>query len=457
MTGSDEPVAAPRLELREILRRLKGDGLGAKLARGGMTSLTVTASGMVVSFFVQILLARTLGGGEYGIYAYVLSWMNILLYVAKFGFDNASLRFTSAYIATEDHALLRGYLRVSQSTAVLIALVLSGLGLVVLEVIGGRLEPSLRGSFYALSALLPVTAILLIKGDILQGLQRIARSQAPHMLLRPLLLGAGFLAVATAGWRQLRSSDALWINVAASIVALLVASVWLARDLPRGLRSVRPRYQVRTWFKVAGSIFGINVFQIVLSQQADVFIVGTIQGTASAGVYAAASQLALPMAMGMEAVLFIGAPIIAELHAQGNRAELQRLVRLTGWASIFLAVPVFLAFVGLGPWALSIYGESFASGYPVLIVLGLNNMVTAGGGALGGWMITMMGYERKGLRIVAAGAMVNIVLTVALVPILGMLGAALGTLIATALRLALLTWLLKREVGVMIIPSLRRR
>ena len=91
-----------------LLKRLQGTGVGARLVRGAVSASAASIIGMALSFTCQVLVARLTGKDEYGVYAYVLSWLNIIVFYAKFGIDNAAVRFMSQYRATEAWSTCEG-------------------------------------------------------------------------------------------------------------------------------------------------------------------------------------------------------------------------------------------------------------------------------------------------------------------------------------------------------------
>ena len=76
--------------------RLSSGDLSRLIVRGGAWSLLISASGAALSLGVHLVLARVLGGEEYGRYVFALAWMNVLLLVGKFELDTASVRFVGA-------------------------------------------------------------------------------------------------------------------------------------------------------------------------------------------------------------------------------------------------------------------------------------------------------------------------------------------------------------------------
>ena len=82
-----------------------------RLARGGGSVMALNVAGMAQALLLQVVLARLLGHEGYGQFAYVMAWINILVYVAVMGHDSLVMRSVAAYHARQEWALLAGTLR----------------------------------------------------------------------------------------------------------------------------------------------------------------------------------------------------------------------------------------------------------------------------------------------------------------------------------------------------------
>jgi O-antigen/teichoic acid export membrane protein len=148
------------------------------------------------------------------------------------------------------------------------------------------------------------------------------------------------------------------------------------------------------------------------------------------------------------AVSFIGAPAIATAHARGDRVDLERVARHFSRLNLTFALPLAIVLVVAGERLLRLFGPDFVAGYWPLAMLVVVQLLSAGLGVQGGFLLTMTGRERMAGRIVAIGAVVNLLLTVVLTPTIGITGTALATLAATVLRIGWVVAAVRRELGV---------
>ena len=422
--------------------------IGGALAHGAVRSLAVSVAGTGVSFAVQILLARQLGATNYGVYLYVLAWMNMGVLFAKMELDSCAVRFVGAYGGTGQWSLLRGFLTYSTRVVTVASVVLPGVAAAVIWAVRSHIEPNRAAALLAACALVPVGTLIAHGGGILQGFRRVVASQAPSLLLRPILLGAAVLAWAAVSRRQLNAAEVINLNTITSALMLVLVAVLAWRAVPAPARPTPPSYEPREWMHAALGILGVSTLETILSTKADLLIIGSVLPARDASLYGAASQLSSFVSFGVGAVTFIAVPMIAELYAARRHVELQRLVSLVGIGSAVVSIPVAIGLALLGRPLLRLYGAEFADAYLVLLVLGVCQTVQALFGIRAGFLLTMTGNQHLAAYIIGSTAAVNMLLTVILTPRYGMIGAAIATTVAFCVRSALLGYFIKARIGV---------
>jgi O-antigen/teichoic acid export membrane protein len=164
----------------------------------------------------------------------------------------------------------------------------------------------------------------------------------------------------------------------------------------------------------------------IAMDRADVLVLGALSGPTDAGVYSAAGRVASLVGFGLAAVNAWAAPMFSERHARGEHGRLQDLVRASSRMIFLFTLPVTLAVWILGPFLLGLFGTGFEHAYRSLVILTLGQLVAALVGPVG-FLLPMTGSEGLAARILAGSAALNLALNFALVPILGMEGAAIAT------------------------------
>lgn len=434
-----------RARLEDWLARLRGEGIGAVLARGASGFFVVQLLGMAVAFATQVALARAMGTEPYGVYVYVFNWLILLLLFGRLGLGTASLRFVAGYAAQRDWPRLRGYLRTTAGLVTLGALAVSALTATAVTLLGDRVDAQIRATFYvACLVFLPFT-LLQVASYVLRGLKRVFLAQLPVDVLQPGLVGLGALGLWLTG-AGLDAPRAMGLTLAAVLVTLAVALVGLGRSLPAEVRGATPLSERRAWLRVSLPILLINAVHISM-QRADVIVVGSLLGPADAALYASASRIAGLIAFGLTAVNAWAAPLISDLHARGDRAGLQRLVRFAVRGIFAVTLPACLVVVVFGGPLLALFGPEFQAARGVLVILAAGQLVNALVGPVG-FLMTMTGQQDAAARILVVHAVANLVGLALLTPRFGPEGAAVATSVVRAswnLWLLVVVW---RRLGV---------
>src|SRR5881398_1851724 len=114
------------------LRALLGGSSEASLTKrlaGTIFIIRVVSAAM--AYLSQILLARWMGGSDYGVYVYVWTWVLLLGSMMDFGISASAQKIIPEYRTSGDHALLRGFLSGSRwlvfAVSTLVSLGLAGI------------------------------------------------------------------------------------------------------------------------------------------------------------------------------------------------------------------------------------------------------------------------------------------------------------------------------------------
>ena len=175
-------------------------------------------------------------------------------------------------------------------------------------------------------------------------------------------------------------------------------------------------------------------------------MLGLLAGPEDAGVYAAAARLAEIVSFVLLAVNAPLAPHIARLYAADRMAELQRTVTRAAQAILLLTAPLVVVLLAFGEQLLRLFGAEFTGGEDALAILALGQLFNAVMGSVG-ILLIMTGHERDVLASVAVATLIGLGLTAALIPPMGVEGAAVGRVASLATWNVALTVLTYRRLG----------
>lgn len=426
-----------------------GDGgpLRRRVLRGaaGTFLLNVASSGL--NLLIAILLAHALELSDYGIVVFVIATLTLLTIPGVFGLDRLLIREVAV-----DHlrnslgrarSLVSGARRIVLGASLIIGAVTAA---VTWLVSGGSASATATSMWIGLLALPFATWNRVQQGATL-GLSRIVAAQIPEMLVRPLVfigLVAILLLVLSS---QLPPQVVIVMHVVSYAAAVAAGAVYLGRTMPRDHGMTDASAASMPSLRQAASFAALGGASVI-NNQAGIVLLGLMATTEQAGLYGAAARLALLVPFPLTAINAVLSPTAARLWHAGRIDELQRVVTLSARLTLLLSLPAAIAFIAFGAWFLdAAFPPAFVVAAPALAVLSLGQLVNASMGSVG-VLLQMTGHERTAAGAVAAGAGITLVLSVALIPIAGIVGAALA---AAASLTAWNVWLAietRRRLGI---------
>ena len=108
------------------LRAMLGGSSEASLTKrlaGTIFIIRVVSAGL--AYLSQILLARWMGGSDYGVYVYVWTWVLLLGSMMDFGISVSAQKLIPEYRTRGEHALLRGFLSGSRWMTFIVSSIVS--------------------------------------------------------------------------------------------------------------------------------------------------------------------------------------------------------------------------------------------------------------------------------------------------------------------------------------------
>lgn len=423
-SGSDETAIAQRMSLIAFAIRIASAG---------------------IAFLSQVVLARWTGTFEYGIYVFVWTAIIILGNLSCFGFQTAVIRFLPQYRREGDLERLRGILLTSRIFVLLSASIIAAAGVAIVWMLSGTIE-----SYYVLPFVLAFTCLPMIAlGDVLDGTARAnswpVRALTPTYILRPFLVLA-YMAIAHGFGFTATAVTAVIAAVLATYTTTLLQFFVITRHLDAAYPSGDRTVEFGLWMTVAFPIFLVEGFFFLLTN-ADVLMVGMLMPPEDVAVYfATVKTLAL-----VHFVFFAVKAGVAQQFAartsvedrQSLRSFARRTVGWTFWPSLLMGLVVLL----LGRFLLSLFGAEFMQGYTLLFVLVAGVVLRASIGPAES-LLNMTGNQNICAAIFAAVLVINITANLILIPVYGLMGAAMGAAGATAVEVLLLLTMTYRRIGV---------
>ncbi|MEN6543150.1 oligosaccharide flippase family protein [Parvibaculum sp.] len=435
----------PFRRLGETIAGKLADGHLADVMRGAGLVMAIRVAGAAIALLSQVLLARWMGAFEYGIYAYVWVWVIILGILTPMGFGTSTLRFVPDYRVNGKWRRLAGILDASWRVVFRLGIAVMVVGLVAIFALRDALEP-----YYVLPLMLAMLCVPgFALGDTLEGTARafgwVGLAYLPTYIIRPLgIVVAGGIVYLFAG--NLTGVEAVAGALGATLLTLAGQRLLLSRRIARTIPKAEPFHHTKYWVGASlPMVLSEGLYLLLLNT--DIVLLGYFVSPEEVGVYFAATRIVNLIVFIYFAVAARAVPKFSELHASGDRRALQILVhniiQWIFWPTLAAAALILLG----GRFALGLFGQDFAAGFPLLAVLMLGFIARASTGPIE-YLLNMTGHQNITSIVYGGAAALNIALNLVLVPHFGLMGAAFATATALASASLCLFLIVRRRLGI---------
>lgn len=411
----------------------------------GVWLFAVRLGAVGLTFLVSVVLARSLGASDFGTYAYAFAILSLLAVPVQLGLPALVLREVPRAAEREDMRFVRSLLLWGVKRIGLMTLFCVGLILFLVFMTPIFSVEVSRTLTFGLP-LVPLLALLTLGAALLRGFHNIALGQTLEELLRPVLFLGALLVIWV--WEQNMSAVvAMLMHAIAAGVACVIGYGLLRKKAPREFWQVSDMAPEKGWNAAIFSLSLLAALQLV-SQSTDILMLGFLKTTQDVGIYRVAlSGMALGI-FGLRLFDILFGPRLAVLVEQNDMEGLSELTRKCAIFSFAASLPVAVIFWFFGTQIIGfIFGPEFSGAASVLSLLLTAQLAVA---ALGpaATLLVLNRQEKLTVRVLFGAVLFNIILNVALIPTLGIYGAALATAITLVGKAVALWVLARRHVGV---------
>lgn len=428
---------------RGRLTRLRtGQGAMARLSRGILGSGGVWIIRLATTIGMSFLLGHLLGPTEYGVYANVVANVTLFAPLCSLGYDMLATREFAAARAGEEiereAALARTLPWVVWRSAALMLLlfvplsiaynVYSGKGFewtVLLEALGIALTAQMR----------------LVQGS-LRGLGQVSLGQLYQLVVPPVLNLVLFVALLAV----FRPSAMLGIaTFVGGLVLVYPLAARAVRKLASSISATASPATRKAWRRAA-LVLGVTQIMAVANDQLPLVLTGWLRDSTQVGLLDIARRFALFASIALNVIQLPLGPIMAEMYRKGDMAGFRRVALQTTYVGVGISLFITLVYALIGHQLLHVIGPAFGEAWAAMLVMCLGYVINTMTGPVP-MALTMTGHENDAVRGIAAGITINFLTCIALVPWLGHLGAAIGSVAGQFVWNVLLAIIVRRRFG----------
>ena len=423
------------------------------------SSWSALAMNVLVGIFLTPFILHRLGDAAYGIWVLIFS---VTGYYGLFdlGIRSSIVRYVSKYTATGDNEKLAQFVSTALFSYTCIGVVSIALTASLsasvehLFKIPPEMHSQARLLLLMVGASVSLGFPLGVFGGMLEGLQRfyiLNWTSIGSTLLRAALIvhflnrGYGLITVAL-------------ITVTLPILSSILRGIIVFRFWPV---RVGLRYVDKESFRNMATYGGTTFLVIVAGQlrfRTDELVLGGMMSTVAITYFSIGARIVDYAQQFVSSLAQIFIPMASQSEAKGELDRLQKVYIAGNRVCALLILPITIILILLGKHVIRIWvgARYIPHSYPVLVVLiipfALSLMQSASGRVLFG-----IGKHQSYAKVTLLEGVANLILSIALVPPLGVVGDALGTAIPLCCTFLLfMPRHLKKQLGVPISSFVRQ-
>lgn len=424
-------------------------GTAGTIAKNTAFNFVATGTDVLISLVIAIVLARSLGTEEYGLYALLMWFLVLATLISSLGLGEMARRFVAEAIGRQNTAEPKGIVRLTLLGRGLAALVVA---LAILAFSGlwakAFAEPSHQIYFVLVAFALLPNALNMALISIFAGFQKYEYWAYSILATNPL---RAVLVILFMVW-GFGLQAVLILNIGIWALGVLIGVFLLRRLIPlRALFAASPLESAakKRALKYALTLTGIMGVNYFLFQQAEVLFLGLYRPVEEVGFYTLACKLPL-MAMMLGPIVLgsVLVPAISEQFGKGDIEKLKRIYATSARYLMMLSLPLAATGVALARPIISLlYGADYAPVVEIMQVLfipfammGITHAATS--------VIYGINQPAFVLKVGLLLACLNVGLAIWLIPKYGLIGAAIGSSVPRLLALPAYIRFASKKIGV---------
>ena len=424
--------------------------------KGGIAML-YRIGGQLLGFLLTFVIAYFFGANGLGDYVLAIIVLKIFTLISKLGLDTASIRYIAEYSSENSLSSILDFRKKSifliTTVSIICSLVMYLGANIIAEFIKANPQHIEITSFF----ILPMS-LFIFHYQNMRGLKEIAGYSFFFWMSQALFSLIAILALTTF------TKDPA-VPLYAYLISLIVISIFSVISFTYFLNKRKRIKELFTDDKRSESVKNILIVSLPLMlAQAVHFIMswtdklmlgildspdvisGLSTNSAQIGVYHTAFKLSMFATIGLMAVKSIASPKFAELYKQQEFKLLKKVTQQSTKLIFWTTLPLVALFIFFSENLMLLFGDEFQAGVFAFILLSIGRVFVSFSGAAGN-LLQMCGRQVIFMNIAVIGSVINVVLNFSLIPIYGINGSAIATMISLVSFNFLLVYYVKKEFG----------
>ena len=425
----------PMMVLSDISKRQASaqPAMKAEILQSAGSAAYVSAGnigGSIVKYIGNIIIQRGFGAAAFGLYTLGMSVVGLLVAIFNLGLDDAMVRYIAIYRAKKQMASLRGLVFFCTAIAGVSGLLGALFMLFTAPFLAAvKHSPELAPILVILSPMVPLLCMQTVWTSGLQGLKEFKW----RVLLQRIFMPISFVVLLIIAAIFFHNLNAIVIvTVIYGMICAVLSFYIFFRRIAVMLKPGAEKYELRVWLGFAAPNFLTSIIDTVLQSIDTLLLAFFAVSNVAIGQYASAIKISSNIIIPQYSFNSMFAPMIAELHSQGEHEKLAAMFHIVTKWSITFSLPLFWIASLFSVSLLSISGAQFVAAWPLVIAFSIGSMINVSTGSVG-YILLMTGHTKISFVNSLVAVIVDLIAGIILTPRYGAMGVAVATGLAVSI------------------------
>jgi O-antigen/teichoic acid export membrane protein len=391
------------------------------ISGGGATFITL-AIASILAFFYKLILARTYGPSEYGLFEMLVTILGIITIIGAFGLNGGLNRFIPLY-KDKKNEYIKGYI----TTVFTIQTITSILASILLIVFAKNITSFFNfpeiftKMLYIIAIIIPFRIFNSVFVLILMAYKKVLLAKIGMDVIHKIVLILGALILLIF---NLPIFYIVYVLLLSYIIPLIYY-LFLIIPLSKKFKTKTKKYEFKRWFKYSIPLFFAGILGFLLNWT-DNFVIAKFLTQEDLGIYGISFSIALYLFMGSRLFGGIFMPIMTKYYEE-NKKEFKKIFQtIRNWTVLFSLAIGSIFILYSEKVLLFLFGREYIDGSYSLKILAIFFLL-ANYFYFSSHLLLLEEKSKKIFYGDLVTLILNLIITIYLVNTIGIIGAAIGT------------------------------
>jgi O-antigen/teichoic acid export membrane protein len=415
--------------IKKIKNKLAKDINLNELLKGSAITFGLKMSGMALSFFVMYLISKRLGSEGVGFYNLFFQILTVLGMTLGLGMKLSVLRYVGQFnndkLRSNLHLIYKYFIRIVGPISLIFGLIIFLTAHSVSQYLGKNNE--FEVALKCIGLILPFFTLNQINVEFIRGLRKLKISELIRSVLRPLIISVLILIFR---YDSMEKIDTIFVLTFALLVNFIVSNISIRKELNK-IPYSSSNFSKSEFVKTSLPMMITTISSVMISA-IPIFLLEYFISQSEVGIFSITFRISGLVSLSLVIVNTVAAPKFSELYWSKKMNDLQKMISQSAKIMFWIALLIGLVLIIWSEEWLGLFGEEFRKGKIALIILVISQLINASTGSVG-ILMNMSGHQKKLRNIIVTASIISFCIYIILIPLYGIIGAAIGCLISNIL------------------------